>query len=119
MEKSQGTGIERNKQCDACTDSRRCDAWKNPKERELKERKVKESTAALVRDAWKNPKERELKVCDLWPERHVLCGDAWKNPKERELKGTGHDVEAVGSECGCMEKSQGTGIERKDGSAHV
>ena len=38
------------------------DAWKNPKERELKDRKLNAApNTTTAKDAWKNPKERELK----------------------------------------------------------
>ncbi len=43
------------------------DAWKNPKERELKGKPTEacQGLTRLVLDAWKNPKERELKVSNL------------------------------------------------------
>ncbi len=40
--------------------------------------------------------------------------DAWKNPKERELKVKYLYGKLVSAKMdGCMEKSQGTGIERR------
>ena len=38
------------------------------------------------KDAWKNPKERELKALDGSTFNLAQSDDAWKNPKERELK---------------------------------
>ena len=87
-------------------------------------------------DAWKNPKERELKgiiICYLSPREVLMHGkiprngnwkpyweryqlsdifrDAWKNPKERELK-VKPSPNMLLPPPRCMEKSQGTGIER-------
>ena len=64
-------------------------------------------------DAWKNPKERELKekcFSDCW--NIISFWDAWKNPKERELKDNRYACSCSWHIARCMEKSQGTGIER-------
>ena len=113
------------------------DAWKNPKQRELKVDKVHrehehvnlrcmeksqtkgiESYSRLLTimsasaDAWKNPKQRELKAHIRWAVSNTCIADAWKNPKQRELKGYTHNIFPGISKDRCMEKSQTKGIER-------
>ena len=61
MEKSQAKGIER-RLAPFGEDGRLIDAWKNPKQRELKEVTESIFNRAGNNDAWKNPKQRELKV---------------------------------------------------------
>ena len=63
MEKSQGTGIERDLSAFGANGWTVGDAWKNPKERELKEGIPTEVLRRFkVLDAWKNPKKRKMKV---------------------------------------------------------
>src|SRR3990170_2962221 len=85
MEKSQAKGIE-SYVMDSKLYPNVCDAWKNPKQRELKVRYVPSASTILACDAWKNPKQRELKETslDIFPIDFIA--DAWKNPKQRELK---------------------------------
>jgi hypothetical protein len=62
------------------------DAWKNPKEWELKVAKKSMVSSPMSLDAWKNPKEWELKVFNKFFWNAIRRIDAWKNPKEWELK---------------------------------
>ncbi len=83
-------------------------------------------TMEQIRDAWKNPKQRELKVVgyNTTFEQDYRCmeksqakgierikavcesfewkEDAWKNPKQRELKACEHDFPPV-----CFKKMHG------------
>ncbi len=72
MEKSQAKGIERTLYQEDMVQAHD-DAWKNPKQRELKVMNPAIMSPTLNFDAWKNPKQRELKgasVCFIPVERH-------------------------------------------------
>ena len=87
MEKSQAKGIE-----SSCFASR--------------------PASAFLRDAWKNPKQRELKVDGMYWNSRRIDSDAWKNPKQRELKGNTKPLTGRNAPR-CMEKSQAKGIESR------
>ena len=89
MEKSQGTGIERATDPNVQWSSYPSMHGKIPRNGNWKPETEPAVKVKEVPDAWKNPKERELKVDGL-------------------LGGKGFDIP------GCMEKSQGTGIERQN-----